>query len=298
MKLGITLSGPDMRVLARAVLASFPYTRDPPRRMLDGLREVPVPDNWEAYLLETEDAAAEWGTDQRIASREGSISVSFPEEYDQESVRMMLQFLAPLPFELAVFSVVADYWADHDYYAPAISADHALLGWGMIFKGAGHDHSIVSRRWLEHGPFRTLHGAEDTTLVQFHDPGADGSTSLAQAKPAHKWIVAGFLRPKHRYQHDIAGIYTKADGLLRIVINGRTVSNEELLDACAARRDRRDDPEKPIRNIAYIFVDEQEARAHLEALWLRGLECRVADGRGERRLDDAYQPAIAKPGWV
>jgi hypothetical protein len=169
---------------------------------------------------------------------------------------------------------------------------------GIAFKGASHEHSIVSRRWLEYGPFRTLRGANDTTLAQFHEFNADGPTSLAQAKPGHVWIIDGFLRPKHRYRHDIAGVFTKQDRLLRIVVNGRQVSGDEMRDACAARRDRRNDPERPIDNIAYSFVDEAEARAHLDALWLRGLECRVADGRGERRLDDSYTHTITKPSWV
>lgn len=298
MKLGVTLSGPDMRALARAVLDSFSYTREAPRRMTDGLREIAVPDDWRGHLVGTEDAAAEWAADQRVGYGAGAISVSFPAEYDRDTAGTMLPWLAALPFELAVFSIVRDWWLEHDYYPPAIAADHAVLGWGMAFKAAGHERSIVSRRWLEHGPLRTSRGAADTTLVQFHDPGADGPTSLAQARPAHDWIVAGFLRPRHRYRHDVGGVYTRADGLLRVVINAREVSGDEMRDACAARRDRGADPDRPIRNVAYVFVDEQEARAQLEALWLHGLECRVADGRGERRLDDGYRPAIEKPEWA
>jgi hypothetical protein len=210
----------------------------------------------------------------------------------------VLEFLAPLPFELAVLRGLQDYWIENDYFSPAIGSDHDLLGWGIVFKGEGHDHSIVSRRWLDHGPFRTLRGPNDTTLAQFHDLDADGPTSLEQATPAHEWIVAGFLRPKHRYSQDVEGVYTKADGLLRIIVNDREISDEELLDACAARRDGRNDAAKPIKNIAYIFVDEKQARANLERLWLRELECRVADGKGERRLDADYKPRIKKPSWA
>jgi hypothetical protein len=188
-------------------------------------------------------------------------------------------------------------WAD-EYFAPAISGYHALLGWGMIFKGAGHERSVASRRWLEHGPFRTLKGPHDTTLVQFHDLAADGPTSLAQARPAHKWMVAGFLRPKHRYQHDIAGVYTREDRLLRVVVNDRPIDDVELLDACAARRDGRDDPARPIGNVAYVFVDGAAATPRLDALWLRELECRVVEGSGERRLDVDHRPSLSKLAWV
>ena len=298
--LGGTVGGPDLTALMAAILDALPYTRRPPVGAIEGLlSRRPLPSDWRERLLTpiTErEFGVEWEHHETLARGEETIMVDFPDRLrDPKSI---LEFLTRLPFELFVMSIAQDYWPENDYRAPAISGEHALFGWGMAFKGAGHEHSIVSRRWLEHGPFRTLHGANGTTLVQFHDLDADGPTSLAQAKPGHAWIVEGFLRRRHRYRHSIGGIYTKQDRLLRIVINGREVSPEEMLDACAARRDRRNDPEKPIDNVAYIFVDEGEARVHLEALWLRGLECRVADGRGERRLDDAYRPTITKPSWA
>jgi len=296
---GGTASGPNLAAIARAFLGELPYARAAPVRSLEhSLIERPLPPDWCDRLLapDVDGFGVEWEGRQVMKRKEGSVVVNLPD--DLCTPKPVLDFLAQLPLELFVLAFVEDYWPENGYHPPAIGADHALLGWGMVFKGAGHDHSIVSRRWLEHGPFRTLHGANDTTMVQFHDLTADGSTSLAQAKPGHEWIVTGFLRPKHRYRNDIGGIYTEADRLLRIVVNGRTVSPAEMLDACAARRDCRNDPDKPIENIAYMFVDEAEARAHLEALWLRGLECRVFDGKGERRLDTDYKPTIAKPGWV
>lgn len=297
--LGGTASGPDMPALARALLDALPHARATPVSASEGLVERPVPSDWRERVtaVEAGEIGVEWDGAKRLSRTEGAIAIDLPAEVPRDAAAI-LGFLAPLPFELFVLSIIEDSWPENDYYAPAISADHALLGWGMVFKGAGHERSVVSRRWLEHGPFRVLRGAEDTTLVQFHDLGVAGPTSLAQARPAHDWIAAGFLRPKHRYKHDIAGVYTRSDGLLRILVDARSATDGELRDACAARRDRAGDHDKPIRNIAYVFVDEDEARGRLEALWLRGLECRVADGRGERRLDDRYQPAIAKPGWV
>jgi hypothetical protein len=288
-----------MPALARALLDALPYARTAPVSASEGLVERPVPDDWRERLTarETDELGVEWEGRKRLARSEGAIAIDLPAEVPRDAAAI-LDFLAPLPFELFVLSIIEDYWPENDYCAPALTADHALLGWGIVFKGAGHERSAVSRRWLEHGPFRVLHGADDTTLVQFHDLGADGPTSLAQARPAHDWIVAGFLRPKHRYKHDIRGVYTRSDGLLRILVDAHSATDGELRDACAARRDRGEDRDKPVRNIAYVFIDEQEARGRLDALWLRALECRVADGRGERRLDDRYQPAIAKPGWV
>lgn len=296
--LGGTASGPELSALAEALVAVLPYATGTPTRMLRKLMPLPITDEWhEQFVANDAELSLKWGSNEVLSRGDSTIGFDFPSDVAVDAAAI-LKFLAPLPLELFVLSPLHDYWIENDYYAPAIGADHALLGSGMLFKGAGHEHSLVSRRWLEHGPFRTIRGPEDTTLAQFHDFAADGPTSLEQVQPAHDWIVAGFLRPKHRFQHDIKGVYTKEDRLLRILVNDRQVTDEELLDACAARRDGRDDPAKPIDNIAYVFVDEGAAREQLEALWLRGLECRVADGRGERRLDADYQPTIKRPAWV
>jgi hypothetical protein len=287
-----------MPALARALLEALPHARGAPVRASEKLVERPVPGDWRERLIAGGgDFGVAWEGGRRMSRSEGAIAIDFPAEVPRDAAAV-LAFLAPLPLELFVLSILEDYWPENDYCAPAVSADHALLGWGMVLKGAGHERSVVSRRWLEHGPVRTLRGEGDTTLVQFCELGAGGPTSLAQARPAHDWIAVGFLRPTHHYKHDIDGVYTRSDGLLRILVNARSVTDGELRDACAARRDRASDRDKPIRNIAYVFVDEQEARARLEAVWLRGLECRVADGLGERRLDDRYQVAVERPAWA
>jgi hypothetical protein len=234
-----------------------------------------------------------WGPGEQIGRNPGTVSANLPSvALDPGAV---LEAVASLPFELAIVPPV-HVWAD-DYFAPAIGADHALLGWAAILKGAGHERHVVSRRWLEHGPWRMARGSSDTTLVQFHQLDVDESASMAQARPAHEWFVAGFLRTPHRYKQDVAGVYTAEDRLLRIVVNDRKVTDPELLDACAARRDRRDDPDRPVRNLAYVFTDEPAARANLERLWLRELECRALVKGVERRLDDAYSIAAGEPPW-
>jgi len=294
--LGATFSGPDIVALTRSLLDTFAYPKTPPTGLLENLASRPVAANWRKRLLapELDDMTVEWG-DRQIGRGTTAVSATLECAFHAPTV---LEALAGLPFELAVLANVHDEWSEADYRAPAIGPEHALLGWGMIFKGAAHEHSIVSRRWLAYGPFRTLAGAHDTTLVQCHDLSADGATALQQARHGHEWITAGLLRAKHRFKHDIQGIYTKEDRLLRIVVNDREVSPREMLDACVARRDGRDAREKPIENIAYVFVDERAAEAHLERLWLHGLECRYAGPSGERRLDTAYQPTVAKPDWV
>jgi hypothetical protein len=54
-----------------------------------------------------------------------------------------------------------------------------------------------------------------------------------------------------------------------------------------------------VAQVAFVFFDEADARAHLHALWLRGLECRWMSPRGEVRLDSDYAPATPpRPDWV
>jgi hypothetical protein len=255
----------------------------------------PPTEDWKERMLaaEVDGLRVSWGGDCNIGRNAGAIAAGFPEvPLDPEKV---LEFVAPLPFELCVPSGI-EHW-DDDYFPPAIGADHALLGWGCVLKGAGHENSMVSRRWVEHGPWRVFHGAEDTTFMQFHELGIERAASMPQAQASHDWMVAGFLRPTHRYAQDVRGVYTADDGLLRVVVNDRQMSDRELLDACAARRDGRADPDKPIRNVAYVFVDEQAARERLDALWLRGLECRALIKGDEVRLDEDHSIERATGWW-
>lgn len=301
---GATFSGPDLAVLVGEVIDAAPYARGLPKEMRSKLAPIPVTADWRARMQEryVESLSVAWELREQISREPGAIAAGFPNVPLEP--RRILELVAPWSFELAVMPLIRS-WMD-DYFAPAISADHALLGWGMIVKGAGHEHSLVSRRWLEHGPYALHRGANDMTFIQFHQLDADepknglelDAISLGQARASHDWLLAGFLRPKHRYQHDIRGVYAKEDGILRVLVNDREVSDEELTDACAARRDGRDDPERPIRNIAYVFVERRAAQARLDALWLRGLECRTVEDGAEVRLDEGHQVARRSPAWV
>lgn len=176
----VTLSGPDMASLAAALLERMPYARAEPSGTREQLAPRPIA-NWTSRLLadEVEDITVEWGGYQ-IGRGPTAISVRIPGPPDAEQV---VNTFSDLPFELAVLANLHDEWPESDYRAPAIGPDHALLGWGMIFKGAAHENAVVSRRWLAHGPFRTRTGRQDTTLVQFHELGVDGLAALEQAKP-------------------------------------------------------------------------------------------------------------------
>lgn len=73
-----------------------------------------------------------------------------------------------------------------------------------------------------------------------------------------------------------------------------------MRDACAVRHQHQVErpAEKPIDQVAYVFLDESDARAHLHELWLRDLEVWLVDGAGKRRLDLAYQPVSVRLPWV
>lgn len=192
--------------------------------------------------------------------------------------------------------------------APSAAIGHWRLGWAFAIQGDGHDR-LVSRRWLEHGPWLLERGPNDTSLILFHDERADAVTAAAQAEPGHRWLknyVHGGLvsdeklwrRPDRVISHPVRGIYVAQDRSLRVVVHGRPVHVGEMLEA-AAMKLYAPRPDQPVESVRYVFMSESEARAHLHDLWLRGLECYAIVGGVEVRLDDTYvPPPPVKPAWV
>jgi len=74
------------------------------------------------------------------------------------------------------------------------------------------------------------------------------------------------------------------------------VEEGEMLEACALRLYQ--PIEVPVDNVAYVFMTEEAARAHLHELWLRGLECRALIAGRETRLDNDYAPHPDPPEWA
>jgi hypothetical protein len=213
--------------------------------------------------------------------------------------------LSNVPFELASFSNLHRLaWGrqtDPDYYRPPSFADgHDSLGWAAAFRGKGHDR-LVSRRWLETGPWKLWRGPEDVSVVQFHALDADAKTALEQAKPGHRLIglgsESGFLQSGFVYTMDLKGLYEPATRTMRVIIHGREVSSREMLEWAAARISRRD-PKFPFETVAFVFMVPHEARAHLSRLWKYEHQCwAIVDGE-ERRLDLDYTPPDLTPDWA
>lgn len=303
------LSGPDSVALLRAVGTLPPFAESPPLRLRIDVSEPKITRDWKEQCIRetTIEMFADWDEDPfsnnkwvSYRPRANLVKASLP-DFPQDPADV-LSLLAPFSFELASFRAphLSD-WMDKNYEHYGFGRAHFSHGWACAFKGTGHGR-LVSRRWLDFGPWRVLRGPDDTTLVQFHELGIDSETAFAQANPGHKRMgiddSGGFLQQHYVYEHEFEGVYEKNRGVLKIVIHGREVSQCEMLDACALRYYRADALDPPLKNIGFVFMVPEVAYAHLHELWLRELECwTFIDGK-ETRIDLDYNPTPEKPAWV
>jgi hypothetical protein len=243
----------------------------------------------------TIDEMLTWGDpDDPIASISYSLGCTLlgaTRELDRDA---LLDGIAALPFDLAVVRTLYPEWRTQlGYHAPSFSEGLPPLGWLCAFRGVGHDR-LVSRRWLTQELWTVHAKPVDLSLVEFHDLHADAATALAQARPAHQRMgitdEGGFVQTGFVYRQLPTGFYVAARAVLEVVIHGRSLEPRELLEACAVRNDPAVTQPDPIANVAYVFVQEAEARANLHELWLRGLECWTLREGNKVRLDDTYVP--------
>lgn len=215
---------------------------------------------------------------------------------------------------LGVWRAVFDkfFWSSQTWRVRrSFDAPHVDLGWGCMLIGERGHESLVSRRWLEFGPWWLRRFPGDVSLVQFHDLDADAETAFAQGNPGHKRIsdhdIGGWLRSSYRPGSSIEGknipefraVYVPDDRSLRVVCApGRVVSQREMLDACAERLVAKYNAEQPARALRYVFIDPADAEKHLHELWLRDIEVWAIVGGNEVRLDDTYHPTPDPPAWV
>ena len=81
-------------------------------------------------------------------------------------------------------------------------------------------------------------------------------------------------------------------------IADQPVPPRKMLEMAAAKRDPRVRAQRPIDQVAFVFIREAGARAHLHELWLHGLECWAFLEGVEVRLDADYHPEPHPPAWV
>ncbi|MEJ2454126.1 MAG: hypothetical protein P8103_08225 [Candidatus Thiodiazotropha sp.] len=299
-------SSEDAAVTASHLLELEVAGRWPPKYVdLDGRR---VAETDPAQLLQrcNRQLMLDWAPEGGIIdyAKDDKVRLGWPEEY--LSIAALRDLLQQIPFRWMSASTISSQWGPEGqptkYIAPGFLDGHYDHGWVCAFKGAGHDQ-LVSRRWLDYGPWRLVRGESDLSLVQFHDLEVDDAVALNQAKPGHRCMgvtpEGGFIPPPPiSWRHgDLRKLYDPATGLLMVVVYGRQVTQEEMLEACAIRRYQPLDVE--VRNLAFVFMQERDARDHLHDLWLRGLECRALIDGKERRLDEEYVPAVpVVPDWV
>lgn len=308
VNLRLGLEGPDLVGLFRRAQEALLPDAGPPDSLFAKGRERKVTPGWlEKWAAASEDfIRASWEDRARLRLDTGRLVKITLEDYELEP-RRLLDALAELPFEVCSAATLYPEWQTgalgEEYYAPSFGDMHWPHGWGCLFRGAAGHARLVSRRWLEYGPWRLLRGANDTSLVQFHDLAADSAAALAQARAGHDRMgisaEGGFIQSGFNYSQDLRGIYYASERSLHVAVPfGEAVAQRAMLDYCAARLYQPLGPEQPIENVVYVFVDEEAARAHLRELWLRGLECRAFVKGVETRLDDDYRPTPERPDWV
>jgi hypothetical protein len=321
MMVQLSAMGPDPRDLFAKVAASAPFATRLPFRVSVDYVEIRFDEHWVRDVLGRGDSlsiTATWldlhgerytGPSLNL-ERWGLVSWRIQDE-EAPPLDRVFALATGLPITILVFGPLFE---DRDSNPPpgqwdgdrkpsvGLSEGHRKHGLGVLFRGKGHER-LVSRRWLDHGPWLVRRMEHDTTWIQFHDATADAETAWAQAARAHERLgisdVGGYLQRDYVFETSISGLYKAADRTLTISRSGVTLSQVELLDLCAYRAQMRDDAEQPIDRIRVLFWDERDARRHLHELWLRELECWYIDAQGrEVRVDDSYQPERILPEWV
>jgi hypothetical protein len=291
-RLRITFTAADLPTLVAGLLRTALPSRPP-----DGL-EVDYadadPDTW-ASVASTAEEVALWhweGLDDSadlayVTGRHVSVELAMP-----RTVEAVVDLLAGLPFDVATLPSYGPQWqAEHDYRPPGFDGGHPPHGWACAFRGfRGHDR-LVSRRWLDHGPWALHRRDGDVSVAVFHQPDMDPEAALQQARAGHDRMgiseTGGYLQDLIRYAEDDFPAWD-SDGVLRVVVNGRSVSQGEMLSACQLRRQRRH--EQPTADIAYVFLDEGAGARSLPELWLRELQCWQISSGQQLRLDDPKNP--------
>lgn len=304
-----TISGPEAIKALYLLHELEPYKRSLPAAVRIEYEDTAVSSDWHKSLLQARlHAGAYWGDhEQQVVylPKSDLVVLSLPNGFS--TVEQALAILEPLPFELcALGAAFFDEWIAANYRRWGFGRSMIDHGWGCLFRGAGHDR-LVSRRWLDFGPWRVIRRPNDTTFIQFHDLGiTDPAEAYEQAKVGHErmgnsssggyiaWYIDGLLKGSGQ------GIYTPEDRLLEVVVGpGNEVKQGEMLCNAALRLHHRTARSTtPVERVAYVFVDEADARAHLHELWLRELECWLVDDKGKRRLDLDYHPVPNPPAWV
>lgn len=303
--LTVTLSGTDSRALLEAVGKLGWLPAGPPRHVeIDHRAAAGEGDLLGALSRARKHLLADYPDPGMVVVHVGQVARVIRGDVELSMAELAGQ-LSEVPFELASFGPIYDEWADGSlgdrYLPPGFGDWHVGLGFAAALRGRAHER-LVSRRWLETGPWRLLRGEGDVSLVQFHALDADAETALEQARPGHEQLGidehSGFLQRPFVYQLKLDGLYEREARRMKVVVLGREISDLELLEWAAARSEGRFGPERPVDAVAFVFPEEAEAEANLARLWRYGHECWAIRQGEEVRLDQGYAPRATPPAWA
>ncbi|HTM22975.1 MAG TPA: hypothetical protein VL172_20775 [Kofleriaceae bacterium] len=315
--LALSLRGGEPIAIARALLARDWHPEPPPPELsIDRHRVAAGADWFERFAGRlTEELTARWDASQYLEIHRHSGITRLERRDIEVNPLALVDRLASIPFEDGVVGVPA--FPTYPSILPQLVAGrplapgHQLTGWGMAFRGDGHQR-LVSRRWITHGgPWRVIRGPRDTTLLQFHDLGlTDPHVAWTQARPCLERLThaepgtsgsSGLVDTGGPPYRPLEGRYQPASRCLWVFAGAERITTTEMHWAAEERcRRRHAHGEPPLERIAFVFASPAAARAHLHDLWLRGLECWHEAGAGPLvRDDDGYEPTPPPaPAWV
>jgi len=274
MRFRPSFNGPDPLALATALLESGLGSWDLPTRVrVDGEVVEPSRDWLKRHGAPNATIYANFGpSDFMVMNDSVKAECAMPDLSTTE----ILDRIAPMPFTVGSLGSLHDSWFDAEppYEPPGTEHGLWMNGWAVVLKGHGH-RQLVSRRWLENGPWKLHAAPDDVTFVEFHERDADPQAALAAARDAHQRFGlhnrGGYIPTDYEPERSVDALYESGKRQLTIVVHGRSVSEAEMLEVCAARLFQSE--ERPIDHVAYVFAEATAARRHQRALWLRDLGC-------------------------
>ena len=189
----------DGASLLRRVVSSRPEFSSVPVRLSINLDRVEATATWlEDSLARGRRIQANWRPDVHpspslLTARPKDGAVGWQLRCDW-SIACLVNYVRSIGAWLSVFDDLHD--NAHGWQANKVAGDGGrelfgfaqtrAPGWGCMFVGERGHAQLVSRRWLEYGPWLLDRFADDVSLIQFHDLDADPATALAQALPGHR----------------------------------------------------------------------------------------------------------------
>lgn len=311
-----SLTGPRPHDLLRRLVVAPEYA-SPPLSLWINNYENQVDEHWRQKLLTAESSSwARWNESEedfhQLDITPQSDLVTFSVWNAFSTAEEALSIVLPLPFELASLGSLFSYrWLRDDLDVWGFGRSHVSHGWGALFRGAGHER-LVSRRWLDFGPWLVRHLPDDTTFIQFYDLDiTDPLEAYEQAKHGHQRMgnsaIGGYIQWHLEPLLEGASerlYFPDTRTLERVVPPGDVIEPREMLCNAALRLHHRlerragNPVATPVDHVAYIFTDRADAQAHLHELWLREMEVWFFDGKHKHRLDLDYHPVPTPPEWV